>query len=413
MAFNIGNISAATNDGVPYLWGSGDVVTTPTAITRYTFGKIQASDGVAQDAFGSSVAVGLSRIVVGATGDDDNGTSSGSAYIFDVTGLELAKIKPSDGAASDQFGDTVSVGSGRIVVGAPGDDDNGSNSGSAYIFNLNGTQLAKIKASDGAIDDNFGVSVAVGSGQIVVGAYGDDDNGFESGSAYIFNLSGTQLAKIKPSDGTTNDFFGSSVAIGSGLIVVGAYGDDDNGSSSGSAYIFNLSGTQLAKIKPSDGASSDQFGISVSIGSGRIVVGADGDDDNGSNSGSAYIFDLNGNQLAKIKASDGAADDSFGSSVSVGCGRIVVGAYLDDDNGSGSGSAYVFDLNGTQLTKISAPDGGSTDFYGASVAVGSGRIVSSASLDDDFGTNAGAVYAYTTPMVYTPYDVIDLNSYGQ
>ena len=186
MAFNIGNISAATNDGVPYLWGSGDVVTTPTAITRYTFGKIQASDGVAQDGFGSSVAVGCSRIVVGAVGDDDNGSSSGSVYIFDLNGTQLAKIKASDGAAGDAFGYSVSVGSGRIVVGAYGDADNGAGSGSVYVFDLNGAQLAKISAPDGGIGDFFGYSVAVGSGRIVSGAPYDDDYGTNAGACYAY-----------------------------------------------------------------------------------------------------------------------------------------------------------------------------------------------------------------------------------
>ena len=96
------------------------------------------------------------------------------------------------------------------------------------------------------------------------------------------------------------------------------------------------------KLIASDGASGDWFGSSVAVGSGRIVVGSPYDDDNGSSSGSAYIFDLNGNQLSKITASDGASYNSFGSSVAIGSGRIVVGAYSNDDNGSSSGSAYVY-----------------------------------------------------------------------
>ena len=110
---------------------------------------------------------------------------------------------------------------------------------------------------------NLAKSVAVGNGKIVVGAREDDDNGAESGSAYIFDLDGTQLSKITASDGASDDFFGTSVAVGNGRIVVGASGDDDNGSSSGSAYIFDLDGTQLAKITASDGAASDFFGTSV------------------------------------------------------------------------------------------------------------------------------------------------------
>ena len=328
-----------TKYGEPYLWGSGDVTTIPS-----NENKITASDGAAGDRFGNSVAIGSGRIVVGNMFDDDNGSASGSAYIFDLDGTELAKITASDGAADDQFGWSVAIGNGRIVVGAYADDDNGSLSGSAYIFDLDGTQLAKITASDGAASDQFGHSVAIGNGRIVVGARQDVLNsGSRSGSAYIFDLDGTQLAKITASDGAAGDTFGSSVAVGNGRIVVGAYADDDNATNSGSAYIFDLDGTQLAKIIASDGAANDYFSISVAIGNGRIVVGVPFDDDNGSASGSAYIFDLDGTQLAKITASDGAADDYFGQSVAVGNGRIVVGSYGDDDNGALSGSAYIYE----------------------------------------------------------------------
>ena len=105
-----------------------------------------------------------------------------------------------------------------------------------------------------------------------------------------------------------------------------------------------------AKITASDGAADDRFGYSVSAGSGRIVVGSPYDDDNGDLSGSAYIFDLDGNQIDKITASDGASGDSFGNSVSVGSGRIVVGAPYDDDNGDASGSAYIYSLSENHTT---------------------------------------------------------------
>jgi len=358
--------------------------------------KIVASDGVAEDVFGWSVAVGSGRIVVGAYGDDDAGSSSGSAYIFDLDGNQLTKITASDGAAGDNFGYSVAVGSGRIVVGAPGNDDAGSSSGSAYIFDLDGNQLAKIVASDAADADQFGYSVAVGSGRIVVGAYLNDANGINSGSAYIFDLDGNQLAKIVASDAAAYDQFGYSVAVGSGRIVVGAPSDDDAGSLSGSAYIFDLDGNQLAKIVASDAAADDVFGWSVAVGSGRIVVGAYRNDDNGSNSGSAYIFDLDGNQLTKIVASDGANDDFFGWSVAVGSGRIVVGAYQAEDGAEDArGSAYIFDLDGNQLSKITASDGADFDTFGYSVASGSGKIVVGARYDDSPEPNSGSAYIYS------------------
>jgi parallel beta-helix repeat protein len=132
-------------------------------------------------------------------------------------------------------------------VGADSDDDRGSDSGSAYIFKRDGTswsQQAKITANDGAADDRFGTSVSISGDYAIVGAYGDDDSGSNSGSAYIFKRDGTswsEQAKITASDGTAEDYFShSSVSISGDYAIVGAYGDDDGGSNSGSAYVYDI-----------------------------------------------------------------------------------------------------------------------------------------------------------------------------
>jgi len=413
--------SIITDDGDFFL-NIGGTINTTTAATFLA--KIDGAYGTGADVndkFGYSVAVGSGRIVVGAYGDNDNVLfGSGSAYIFDLDGNFINKINGDHGtgaAASDYFGWSVAVGSGRVVVGAYGDDDNAlSGSGSAYIFDLDGNFIKKIDGAYGtgpSTDDYFGYSVAVGSGRVVVGAYLDDDNGTSSGSAYIFDLDGNFIKKIDGTGGTgpsTDDYFGYSVAVGSGRIVVGAYGDDDNGlSASGSAYIFDLDGNFINKINGAYGtgaAASDFFGRSVAVGSGRIVVGAPQDDDNGlSQSGSAYIFDLNGNFINKINGAYGtgaAGSDLFGLSVAVGSDRIVVAARYDDDNGlSQSGSAYIFDLDGNFINKINGAYGtgaNADDYFGNSVAVGSGRVVVGAYLDDDNGTNSGSAYIFTTPL---------------
>ena len=183
----------------------------------------------------------------------------------------------------------------------------------------------------------------------------DGDFFLNIGGTINTTTAATFLAKIDGAYGTgaaASDEFGRSVAVGSGRVVVGAYGDDDNGSASGSAYIFDLEGNFINKINGAHGTGAgagDNFGWSVAVGSGRIVVGADQDDDNGIGaSGSAYIFDLDGNFIVKIDGTGGTGagvGDSFGYSVAVGSGRIVVGAYGDDDNGlSASGSAYIFTI---------------------------------------------------------------------
>jgi hypothetical protein len=304
------------------------------------------------------------------------------------------------------------------------DDDNGTNSGSAYIYDLDGNNEIKITASDGAAYDFFS-EVAIGCGRIVVGVRNDDDNGSSSGSVYIYDLDGTQLAKITSSDAAASDFFGFSVAVGCGRIVVGAPGDDDNGAGSGSVYIYDLDGNNEIKITASDGARLDGFGHSVAVGCGRIVVGADGDEDNGSDSGSAYIYDLNGNELSKITAFDGAANDNFGYSVAVGCGRIVVGAPFNDGNGDNYGAAYIYDLDGNLMTldkryrafagKLKSTFGYVRGHFGYSVAVGCGRVVVGApedSITTSSGVaDSGVVYTFETPEIYTVYDLIDME-YG-
>ena len=153
----------------------------------------------------------------------------------------LAKITAPDGAASDYFGNSVAISDTKIVVGAQrGDTPGGADAGSAYIFNTDGTYVTKITAPDGAASDYFGNSVAISDTKIVVGAYLDDDRGSDSGSAYIFKTDGTYVTKITAPDGAAYDYFGNSVAISDTKIVVGARYDDDRGSDSGSAYIYDI-----------------------------------------------------------------------------------------------------------------------------------------------------------------------------
>jgi hypothetical protein len=161
-------------------------------------------------------------------------------------GTEVAKLLASDGAADDEFGESVAISGDYAIVGAYRDDDNGTDSGSAYVFERDGSgnwaEVTKLLASDGAADDDFGESVAISGDYAIVGAPIDDDNGTDSGSAYVFERDGTgnwtEVAKLLASDGATSDYFGTSVAISGDYAIVGAYLDDDNGTDSGSAYIF-------------------------------------------------------------------------------------------------------------------------------------------------------------------------------
>jgi hypothetical protein len=261
-----------------------------------------ASDGVNEASFGNSLAIEDTTVLIGASGDDDNGIHSGSVYVFTRDGsgswTQQAKLTAGDGAPYDYFGNALGIDGDTAVIGAMGDDYNEMPSGSAYVFTRDGggswSQQAKLTASDGAAEDWFGLSVTVNGDTALIGAPFDDDNGSFSGSAYVFTRDGgswSEQAKLTASDGAPYDYFGTAVAVEGPTAVIGSYGDDSN---TGSAYVFSYDGsggwTEQVKLAASDGAPYDLLGIAVALDSDTVVVGAPFDDDNGADSGSAYVF---------------------------------------------------------------------------------------------------------------------------
>jgi hypothetical protein len=237
--------------------------------------------------------------------------------------------------------------------------------------------------------------IDIGCGKIVAGAYSDSIASISEGSAYIYDLDGTNEIKITASDAAANAFFGWSVSVGYGRIAVGAWNAD---SSNGAVYLYTLDGVEYKKLTDPEGTTGGRFGRSVDIGSGRIVVGADNGLGDGNRPGVVYVYDLDGNYLNKIVPSDGTSGDYFGYSVAAGNGKIVVGAYNDDDAGSASGSAYIYDLDGTNEIKLTASDDTTGDEYGEFVAVRCGKIVVGAKGSDvDPFSSTGAAYIYNLP----------------
>jgi hypothetical protein len=376
--------------------------------------KILPSDGEYANTFGWAVALSGNTALIGAPYDNDSGALSGSAYVFIRTGTtwtQQAKLLASDGAAGDWFGWTVALDNDTALIAAPQDDDNGVDSGSAYVFIRTGTtwtQQAKLLASDGAAGDLFSeYAVAVKGDTALIGAQGDNDNGNYSGSAYVFTRAGTvwtQQQKLLPSDGAAGDWFGWSVALWGNTALIGARGDDDNGVDSGSAYVFIRTGTtwtQQAKLLAGDGTTGDNFGESASLVGNNALIGAFFDDNSGAYAGSAYVFIRTGTtwtQQAKLLATDGAPGDVFGIHVSLTGDNALIGAYGNSDNGSNSGSAYIFTRTGTTWTqkqKLLASDGTAGDLFGYSVSLDGNTALIGAPQDDDNGIDSGSAYIFT------------------
>ncbi|MCA9275803.1 MAG: FG-GAP repeat protein [Phycisphaerales bacterium] len=359
--------------------------------------KLLPFDGSVSSRFGHAVAMSDSTVVVGAYYDNVNGENSGSVYLFDIPGdLYGIRLLPDDGSAYDDFGHSVAISGTTAVVGARGDDDNGSGSGSAYIFDtLTGQLLRKLLPSDGTAGDDFGHSVAISGSTVLVGAQGDGGDSLPPGSAYLFDAAtGQQIAKLLPTDGSAGTQFGYSLGISGNTAIVGTLGDLS------SAYLFDATtGQQIAELVPTDGVNGSRFGYSVAISGSTAIVGAYEDDDNGEYSGSAYLFDTTtGQQIAKLLPNDGGEVDAFGYSVSIHGTTAIVGAPGNNDYGEDSGAVYVFETTtGQQIAKLLPSDGAAKAYFGIHIALSGSTAVVGADYDPNDGMVTGSAYTFTIP----------------
>jgi hypothetical protein len=326
---------------------------------------------------GWSVAMCGDTMVAGASGQH------GFAAVFrrsetsgGVTWTQEAKLNPRDSNTTGykRFGYSVSIAGDIAVIGASGDDRGGDaypGAGAAYVFRRSETggvvrwgQEAKIIPEDAVPASAFGVSVDTDGDIAVIGSLS------YSGAAHVFRrtvtsggVTWTQEAKLIPSDGAYQDWFGRRVSISGDTIVIGAEKHDASGTDSGAAYVFRrsetggvVSWTQEAKLIPADAGAEAFFGSSVAINEDIMVVGADGMDkvtppSGGTGSGAAYVFrrtETGGvaawTQQMKLTASPFEVEDFFGISTAMSGDTVVIGASHADDLGSDAGAAYVFRL---------------------------------------------------------------------
>ena len=392
--------------------------------------KLVAQDQAASDNFGFSVAIDGDIAIVGAYLDDDRGSSSGSVYIYarnqggvDNWGV-VKKLTAFDGRSSDLYGETVGISGDIAVVGAPRDDDNGSASGSVYLYmkDLGGVDnwgfLKKITAFDGATLDEFSEALFIKDDLLAVGVPKDDDNSSSSGSVYLYekNQGGANnwgfLKKLTASDGMQEDAFGNSISINNDLIAVGAWGVDLGDFNFGAAYIFSkdLGGTnnwgELKKIVAPDGAPSDFFG-DVSLFNDVLLVGAEGNDEVANGAGAAYIFykDLGGIDNwgfhKKLVPDDLFAFGAFGRHVTSGEDRIIIGLHFGENpDGLNTGIAYIFERdeggadNWGERQKIFASDGQFSSSFGSALGLWNDHLIVGSWAFDGIGTNSGAAYIF-------------------
>ncbi|MGM0556732.1 MAG: FG-GAP repeat protein [Myxococcota bacterium] len=441
----------------------------------YDEAYIKSSDPYANDFFGNAVAVSDDgqTLVVGAFWDEPvteaPNFKSGLVYIFvreGTTWMQQAKLAASNGGAGHYFGTSVSISGDTVVVGAPGFGDA---AGAVYVFDRDPqgdwVQTEMLQASNNEFGDEFGKDVDIDGDTIVAGAWkedsktrvingaGDNNEGPQSGAAYVFERDAqgawAESTYLKASNAGQGDAYGTSVAIDGDTIAVGSRFDDsdstgvdanasnNNLEDAGSVFVYARDGqswAQQAYIKASNAGNSDGFGYRVGLAGDTLAVSAPGeqsgdsgvDADQNSDSlrtGAVYVFTRAGtswSQQVYIKApnNDTSYNPAFGQSIALSASgdTLAVGAVLERSAASGldgnmtdfqqshtdSGAVFTFTRDAGSWSEdlyIKAPNSYGLQRFGQSVAFSAdaGRLAvgahhdssDSAGIDGEM-TNSGA-----------------------
>ena len=385
--------TGTTNAGSAYVYDLTNPTPTAPAIT------LNNPAPAVSDDFGRSVAISGLRVIVGAFQDDIAGIATGSAYIYDLGGITatnpvitLTKPNPS---VSGQFGWAVALAGDRAIVTNP---SHNISAGIAYSYDLAGATPTVAEAilnyPSPATADYFGIATAIAENLMVVGATGDDTGFNNAGRAYVYNLDDLEnglppspFAELDNPAPAANDNFGIAVAISGTRVVIGASADDFGASNSGSAYVYQLSGggppLLIATLNNPSPAIADNFGEAVAISGTRIVVGASLDNAVGSDTGTAYLYDLTSPSptvpLLTLTNPTPASLDYFGSSVAIAGSWLVIGAYGDDFGAANAGRAYIYNLvstnSGVPEYTLNNPSPSLDYGFGFSVAISGNRVV--------------------------------------
>ena len=349
-------------------------------------------------------------LIVGSRGDN---SYRGAGFVFEISNLSNTptKLVTSDNLIGAKLGTAASAFDGTIALSALGASDE---TGAVYVYDSSNLSASatKLTAFDGAEGDKFGQSVTVSSTKIAVGAH--LDNSYK-GAVYVYDKSNLSTAptKLTAYDAANFDRFGYSAGSSGTVLAVGSPEDDDNGSSSGAVYVYDTSNlsTTPTKLVPSDVSGGDFFGKSVFVTSNHIVAGAH-------ESQAVYVYDVSNLSASPTKLTpyDGISNARYGEVVAASDTHIVVTAY--DDNSS-RGSVYVYDATNLSTTPTKLQGVSTSDYFGISVTVlGSVLAVGAERVDTPSYFDEGAVYVYdlnnlsSSPTVLTSSTAIGNGNFG-
>ena len=349
------------------------------------------------DHFGFSIARDGNRVLIGARFDDTSGPNVGQALLFDtVTGTFLQAFNDPTPTGDDRFGETVAISGDNVVVGARRDDTNGFNAGQAHLYSAStGALLRTFNDPTPSAAANFGNAVSVEGDNVLIGAFGG------TGQVHLFSAStGALLRTFDDPTPSGSDFFGTSVLISGDNVLIGAAGDDTNAPEAGQAHLFSAStGALLQTFDDPTPTTDDEFGTSLAMCGDNVLICDPFDDTEGLNIGHAHLFSAStGALLRTFDDPTPTTQDLFGTSVSIDGALIVIGAHLDDTNGADQGQVHLFSATtGALLETIDDPTPTVFDHFGFAVLADQGQLLVGAFQDDTNAGGAGQAHLFDVP----------------
>jgi len=350
-------------------------------------------DPHAGDAFGGSVAVIGSNVMVGASASDAFGTDAGAAYLFGASGTLLRTFHAPTPFANGRFGDNiVAVGNNALIFGK---DPTYPDSTIGYLFDTNnGNLLRSFQNPNQRTGDWFGWRATATNDTIAISARYDNTYGNGAGAVYLYSVqTGAFLSRIHAPSPAAGDEFGGMVGAVGNNILVGAERTNLGAPRSGAAYLFDSAGGYMRTFSAPQPATDERFGRFVaSQGSNPLISGSGQIAAHGEKA--VYLCDAQTGALLQTylyPLADSAAE--FANSVGLG-DKVVIGAYLSDAASPDGGAAFIFDAatgNLLQTLTDPTPEG---DIFGFSLTVQGSNLLVGSPYDGYGAPSAGSVYVY-------------------
>jgi hypothetical protein len=256
---------------------------------------------------------------------------------------------------------------------------------------------------DEGINDRFGESIAVAGGRVFIGARDDDTGAEDAGGVFAFDRNGQFLFQVPNPEPATGDFFGERMtSVGDDKFLVNARRDDFAAENSGSAYLFDADGNLLLAVRNPRGEPRADFGRHLAARPDMFAIGASDDTTAAPGVaalGAAYLYDLEGNLLTTFVSPQALETGfHFGRSVTfVGEDKILIGDHFDSTGNARAGAVFLFDLDGNHLETFlnPTPEDQEQEGFGGSLAVVGDKLLIGTTQESSQVDFSGGAYLFS------------------